>query len=384
MENQLLMEFDKPESENAQVERPESQQLQGQQSGDLQPESDWSQPDEHQPKRPQAVKSIAAFIAKNAVRMVSLFIAVTIISFALANMAPIDPIDAYVGSESSIGQEQRDAIAEHWGFNDPPIERYALWISHVFTGDWGISVIYHRPVLDVISERFLTSLALMGTAWVLSGIFGFVLGVVSGVFRGRWPDKLIKTVSLAFASAPVFWLALLALSLFAVALGWFPTGLAAPAGVLAQDINLTDRLYHLVLPAAVLSVSGIASITLQTREKTIESLQSDYAVFARARGEGTGTIVFRHSLRNIILPAITLQFASIAELFGGSFLAEQVFSYPGLGYTATAAALNNDIPLLLAVVLCSVLFVFTGNLIANVIYGFVDPRIRQGSEALDG
>jgi peptide/nickel transport system permease protein len=333
---------------------------------------------------PQGARRIVLFISKNVARMISLFLAVTIISFALANMAPVDPVEAYVGSESSISQEQRDAIAEHWGFNDPPVERYFLWIGHVLNGDWGTSVIYHRPVLDVIAERFLTSLALMGTAWIVSGVLGFVLGIVAGVFRGRWPDKLIKAVSLAFASAPIYWLALLALSFFAITLGWFPTGLAAPAGVLAQDVSLGDRLYHLVLPALVLSVSGIASIALQTREKMIESLQSDYAIFARARGEKTSTLVFRHSLRNIILPAITLQFASIAELFGGSFLAEQVFSYPGLGYTATAAALNNDIPLLLAVVLCSVLFVFCGNLIANIIYGCVDPRIRQGSESLDG
>ena len=326
----------------------------------------------------------ARFILKNVIRAITLLFAVSVITFALATMAPIDPVEAYAGSENHLPQEQLDQIAAKWGFDLPPHQRYLNWISGVLTGDWGVSVIYHRPVLEVVGERFLTSLALMGTAWVISGVLGFILGIVCGLYQNSWADRLIKGFCLVLAAAPTFWLALLALMLFSVFLGWFPTGLAAPAGMRAEDVTLAMRLHHLFLPALVLSVTGIAQITLQTREKTIEARLSDYALFARARGESRAQFTRRHVLRNIALPAITLQFGSISEIFGGSVLAEQVFSYPGIGNAAVTAALRGDIPLLLGVALIAALFVFVGNMTANILYGVVDPRIRAGSEAIDG
>lgn len=144
-----------------------------------------------------------------------------------------------------------------------------------------------------------------------------------------------------------------------------------------------QRLHHLLLPAITLSLTGIAQITLHTREKTIEALRSDYALFAYAQGETTAGIVFRRALRNTALPAITLQFASLGELFGGAVLAEQVFAYPGLGRTTVEAGIRGDIPLLLGIVLFSTLFVFTGNFMADLLYQLVDPRIRKtAGEAL--
>ena len=326
----------------------------------------------------------AKFVIKNVIRVVTLLFAVSVITFALATMAPIDPVEAYAGSENHLPQEQLDVIAEKWGWDQPPVQRYLNWIGGVLTGDWGVSVIYHRPVLDVVGERFLTSLALMGTAWILSGVLGFVLGIVCGLRQNSWADRIIKGFCLVLAAAPTFWLALLALMAFSVFLGWFPTGLAAPAGMRAEDVTLAMRLHHLFLPALVLSVTGIAQITLQTREKTIEARLSDYALFAHARGETESQFTRRHVLRNIALPAITLQFGSISEIFGGSVLAEQVFSYPGIGNAAVTAALRGDIPLLLGVALVAALFVFVGNMLANIFYGVVDPRIRAGSEAIDG
>ena len=324
------------------------------------------------------------FILKNVIRVITLLFAVSVITFALATMAPIDPVEAYAGSENHLPQEQLDLIAQKWGWDQPPVQRYLNWIGGVLTGDWGVSVIYHRPVFEVVGERFLTSLALMGTAWILSGVLGFGLGILCGLRQGGWVDRIVKGFCLVLAAAPTFWLALLALMFFSVFLGWFPTGLAAPAGMRAEDVTLAMRLHHLFLPALVLSVTGIAQITLQTREKTIEARLSDYALFAWARGESRSQFVRRHVLRNIALPAITLQFGSISEIFGGSVLAEQVFSYPGIGNAAVTAALRGDIPLLLGVALVAALFVFVGNMTANILYGVVDPRIRAGSEAVDG
>jgi peptide/nickel transport system permease protein len=218
----------------------------------------------------------------------------------------------------------------------------------------------------------------MGLAWVISGLLGFWLGILAAMKEGTWLDRLIKTYCFTLASTPTFWLGLLLLIVFAVWLGWFPIGLSVPAGVLAEEVSLGDRLRHLILPALTLSILGVANVALHTRQKLIDVLSSEYVLLARARGATEREILFRHGLRNIALPAVTLQFASLSELFGGSVLAEQVFSYPGLGQATVQAGLRSDVPLLLGIVIFSALFVFTGNLIADIIYRLVDPRIRTG------
>ena len=181
------------------------------------------------------------------------------------------------------------------------------------------------------------------------------------------------------ASTPAFFLALLLLMVFSVWLKILPVGFAVPIGQETAAVTLGDRIIHAVLPAAALSLTGISNVALHTREKMIEVLESDYVLFARARGEKTGAIIRRHGLRNIILPAMTLQFASISEIFGGSVLVEQVFSYPGLGQAAVNAGLGSDVPLLLGITVFSAVIVFGGNALANFLYGVIDPRMKRGS-----
>ena len=149
-------------------------------------------------------------------------------------------------------------------------------------------------------------------------------------------------------------------------------------GKSAADVTIVDALHHLVLPALTLSVVGVANIAMHTREKAIDVMESDYIRFARARGLTPWQALRAHGLRNLLLPAITLQFASISEIFGGSVLVEQVFSYPGLGQAAVTAGLGSDVALLAAIAVFSAALVFAGNLIANILYGVVDPRIRKG------
>ena len=221
----------------------------------------------------------------------------------------------------------------------------------------------------------------MLTAWLISGALGFVLGILAGICSGKWPDKIIKTFCFVLSSTPAFWMGLLLLVIFAVNLGWFPVGFAVPVGKSAADVTIGERIHHLILPALTLSITGVANIALHTRQKIIDVMKSRYVLFAKARGENTWQILKRHGLRNIAIPAITLQFASFSELFGGSVLAEQVFSYPGLGNAATVAGIKGDAPLLLGVALFSVLFVFVGNLTANILYGVINPQIREGTES---
>lgn len=310
-------------------------------------------------------------------RAITLLLAVSLVAFILVSLSPVDPVQQYVLGAGNVSMEQRQAIAEYWGLSAPPAQRYLHWLGALLRGDMGTSLLYRQPVAQVIAERFVNTLALMATSWVFSGLIGFALGCVMGLWRGRWVDSLLKRLCLVLCSVPTFWLGLVFLLVFSVWLGWFPIGLSTPIGMIRADVSLWQRLYHLALPALTLSLLSFANVALHTRQKLSDVLESDYVLFARARGEGTLTIMKRHGFRNILLPAVTLQFGSFAELFGGSVLAESVFSYPGLGSAAAAAGLSSDVPLLLGVTLVSTLFVFTGNFIADIIYGAVDPRIRE-------
>nr|WP_229140041.1 ABC transporter permease [Bacillus sp. REN16] len=311
--------------------------------------------------------------------MATLLVAICFISFLLIKNSPIDPIQAYIGADLlKVGPEQRDMIAKYWGLDQPVMVQFLNWGSALVRGDLGTSMIYRRPVADIIGERFINSLALMISAWILSGFIGFIMGVVAAMKKGTWIDRLIKWYCFTLASTPTFWMGLLILIFFAVWLKWFPIGMGVPAGILAEDVTIADKIKHLILPTLTLSIVGVANIAMHTRQKLIDVLASDYVIFARARGEQGFILFWRHGLRNIALPAITLQFAAFSELFGGAVLAEQVFSYPGLGQATVEAGLRGDVPLLLGLVIFSTLFVFVGNLIADLIYRMVDPRMREG------
>lgn len=316
-----------------------------------------------------------------ALRLLSLLVAVSIISFILVSMSPVDPVQQYILGAGSVSPEQRVELEEYWGVHDSPPERFSNWFRSLLEGDFGSSLLYRRPVLDIIKERFVNSLALMALAWTFSGLIGFGLGCLMGMHQGKPVDRILKQICLVLCSVPTFWLGLLILLLFSVYLGLFPIGLSAPIGTLSSEVSLAQKLHHLFLPALTLSLTSFASVALHTRQKLIDVLESDYVLFAVARGEDRASILKNHGIRNIILPAVTLQFASFAELFGGSVLAENVFSYPGLGSAVSAAGLNSDVPLLLGVTLFSALFVAVGNMIANTIYGLVDPQIREGDRS---
>ena len=320
-------------------------------------------------------------ILKQIARLALLLIAVSVIVFALVSLSPIDPVQANVGPAAYLNMtpEKRAALADYWGVNTPIWERYLNWAGAFLQGDMGTSLRFNAPVAQVVATRAANTLVLMLVAWVVSGVLGFALGVLAAMKRGTWIDKLVKGYCFVLAATPTFWIGLLFLLVFAVALGWFPIGFSTPIGKSAADVTLLDALRHLALPALTLSVVGVANIAMHTREKAIDVLESDYIRFARARGLTPWKAMRAHGLRNLLLPAITLQFASISEIFGGSVLVEQVFSYPGLGQAAVVAGLGSDVALLAAIAVFSAALVFVGNLVANVLYGVIDPRIRKGA-----
>lgn len=319
------------------------------------------------------------FAGKKLIRMALLLLGVSLAAFLLMDASPIDPLQTNVG-QAALGTMSRSQVAkleEYWGVGTPAAERYFGWLTDALRGDFGVSLLYRRPVGEVIGQRLSSSLWLLASAWMLSGALGLTLGLLAGACRGRWPDKLVRGYCLLISSAPAFWLALLFLMIFSVWLKLLPIGLAVPIGAEAASVTLAQRLRHAVLPALTLSVTGVAHIALHTREKAVDVLDSDYILFARARGERA--VIRRHVLRNVALPAMTLQFASIGEIVGGSVLVEQVFSYPGLGQAAVSAGLGGDMPLLLGITVVTAALVFGGNLAADLLYGVIDPRIRRGA-----
>lgn len=316
-------------------------------------------------------------------RVVLLVIAASAVSFMLMKASPVDPVQANVGQNAlgSMSQEQIEKIEEYWGVGASPVKQYFSWLKDFVSGDMGTSLLYRRPVSQVLGEKLQNSLMLMVIAWVISGVLGFALGALAGMKNGTFIDRGIKGYCLLISSTPTFWLALLVLMIFGVWLKIFPVGLSVPIGMTSSEISFADRLYHAFLPALTLSITGVSNIALHTREKMIEISESNYMMFARARGEKGWQLFKNHGFRNILLPAITIHFASISEIFGGSILIEQVFSYPGMGQAAVTAGLGSDMPLLMAITVISSLIVFGGNAVANILYGIVDPRIRRTGAA---
>jgi peptide/nickel transport system permease protein len=321
-----------------------------------------------------------SFCLGKAGRLALILALVSVLAFTLVSLSPVDPVSAYIGIDRmQISAAQEQLIVERWGLDKPAMERFFIWAGNVLTGDLGQSMIYNEPVTRVIGKRFVTSLWLMASAWTISGVLGFVLGVLAGMRRDSVLDRIIRIYAYTLASTPSFWMGLVLLAVFSVFLGVTPICCAVPPGVTPDQATLWQKLHHLILPAATLSVIGVAQIALHTREKMIDAMNSEYALFAFAQGESRAGVAWRHAVRNVALPAVTLQFASLGELFGGSVLAEQVFSYPGLGKATVEAGIRGDVPLLLGITLFSAVFVFSGNLTADILYGVLDPRIRTGA-----
>ena len=321
-------------------------------------------------------KSIIKFFGYKLIRFIILMVAVAIFSFILLDLSPINPVSVYLKG-AAVSEAQRQILNQYFGVGVPLPTKIYHWLLDLIQGNLGTSLIYRAPVIDVILDKFTASLALMSISWLLSGIIGFLLGVVAGKNKGSWIDKAVKTYCYAIQSAPSFWVGMLILMVFAVYLKLFPIGFGVPIGIKSTDATFIEWASRLVLPTLTLSLVGLAPIAMYTRNELVQVLSSDYVLFAKSRGEKGWDLVKNHGIRNILLPAVTLQFLSFSELFGGAVLVEQVFSYPGIGQTAVAAGLQSYVPLFLGIVLFSAVFVFVGNILADISYYFIDPRIKE-------
>lgn len=304
-----------------------------------------------------------------------ILLAVATVTFVLTEISAFDPVEAYVGAENNVSPQRKAEIAHAWGFDQPLPERFGRWIGNLAQGDMGNSVIAGgQPVAAEIASRAGASIALVGGALVLVLVGGLVFGVLAAAFRGTFFDWLVRTMCYFNTAAPSFWVGLLALYLFSIELGWLPAGGSSdPRAIEAAGVDFE----HLILPMVVLSLTGYAWFTLFVRNTLLEVLREDHVQFARAQGIGEVAVLLRYALPNALIPFVTLVGTHLAELIGGTILIEKIFGWPGLGLLTFNAAVNEDIPLIVGITLCGCVLVVLGNLLADVLYRVMDPRVRE-------
>lgn len=323
---------------------------------------------------------MARFIAGRLVKAAVILICITILNFFLIHAAPGDPAAVMAGEAGETDEVFLQQLRERFGLDKPLHVQLLIYLSSVVQFDLGYSYRQQLPVLELIAERLPATLLLSVTAFVISLGLGILAGAVASARQGRWSDTLISLVALVFYATPLFWLALMAVLLFSVQLGWLPGfGYETVGAGYTGLARALDILRHLVLPALTLGLFFMAVYVRMTRASMLEVNGMDFVKTARAKGLRPGVIQRRHVLRNAILPVVTLAGLQAGQLVGGAVLIETVFAWPGIGRLMFDALSQRDYNLLLGVFVVSAAMVLLFNLITDVLYRIVDPRIRVTS-----
>lgn len=321
---------------------------------------------------------LKSYIAKKLALNVLMFFLCSIIIFTLIHIAPGSPVDImFAASGRRPGKEVIEEITKSLGLDQPLYVQYALWVGKLLRGDLGFSYISRRPVAVMIEERLWYTVELMSAALVLSLIIAIALGVMAAVRQYSLIDNLSSLASVFGYSMPSFWIALILIVVFSVRLGWFPVFGASTVGVNLSTIErFIDHLHHLILPVVVVSTTNTAYLFRLVRSSMLEVLREDYIVTARAKGLKESVVVYKHAFRNALLPVVTFVGLSIGFILGGAVVVEYVFAWPGMGKLAVDVALQRDYPALMGVSMTIAAMVLIANLVTDVVYALIDPRIR--------
>jgi peptide/nickel transport system permease protein len=309
------------------------------------------------------------FLIRRLVQSVFILLGVSILSYGLMRMAPGGLVGIYGNPRISQATIQR--LEEQLGLNDPIPVQYVKWLTSALQLNFGVSFIDQRPVVDKIAERLPATIQL-SLAALLLGLLGIPLGVFAAMHRGGWVDNLVRVFTVVGNAVPHWWLGLMILVISANTIRLFPLG-----GMYTQgNDTLLDRLWHLALPATIAAMGGWIGYSRFMRSEMLEVLGLDFVRTARAKGLRERVVLVRHVFRNALIPIVTLMGGVLAALVGGSVLFENTFSWPGIGRMAVQAAFQRDYPVLMALVMFSSVLVILGNLLADIAYGWVDPRVR--------
>lgn len=307
--------------------------------------------------------------------MAILLLLISALVFVILSFVPGGPLDMLIFSNPRITPAEIKKLNEAFGFDKPLYVRYVEWLRDVAGGQWGSSwgVAYGRPVTEVILSRLDNTVILMGAATVCSILIAVPIGVYSAIRQYSWVDYLVTSFSFFGMSMPTFWFGIMLVVIFAVGLGWFPTGGVSEYG---SEGDILNRLKHLVLPVTVLSLYNVATWSRFVRSSMLEVLRQDYMRTARAKGLRENVVIIKHGLRNSLIPVMTMLALEIPGLFSGAIITENVFSYPGMGRLFWDGVMAADWPVVQGLVMITAFLVIACNLLADIGYAFVDPRIR--------
>lgn len=333
------------------------------------------------------------FLIRRILQSILVLFVVSIATFTLAHAVPGDPISALISEKQADNPEVRAALEKRWGLDKPLPVQYLTYVGNLFKGDMGESISKRRPVLDELKLRIPATIELSSYAMGFAILVGVPLGILSALKHDRWQDHVARFITLIGTSVPVFWFGLIMLYVFFYRLHWFPgpgrldVGMQPPptiTGMVTVDALLQGdwdvfwaALKRLILPAIVLGAFAMGIIARMLRSSLIATMNEDYVRTARAKGIQEQRVVAGHALRNALIPTITVLGLTTASLLAGAVLTETIFSWPGLGNYAVSAAIKLDYPALLGITLVVAVFYVLINLIVDVVYGLLDPRIRH-------
>ncbi len=307
---------------------------------------------------------------------VMVLIGITLINFLIFHLSPGDPTNQYFGPR--MHKEQIEKKREQLGLNEPWYKQYAFWFSNFSKGNLGYSWSKHRPVRDILNEAIPATLQLTLTALCVNFVLGSIIGILAGIWSHRLIGRLLNSGTLLLYAIPSFWLALIFILIFSLKLQWLP-----PSGMSSLFLKdpvilkqVIDRIRHLILPVAVLGLTGAAATSRYIRAHMMKLMSQPYIQQAMAKGLSRWQVTMRHAFRNALVPVVTLLGLYFPFLLGGALVIEVIFAWPGMGRVAYEAIMANDMPVIMAVNLVAAAMVVTGNLISDVLYRYIDPRIQ--------
>ncbi|MGN7357028.1 ABC transporter permease [Paenibacillus sp. SAF-054] len=316
---------------------------------------------------------MSAYLTKRISYMLIILLAASLLIFSLYALTPGD----YISSNIKLSPERKAELREIYGLNKPLLERYGLWMKNALHGDFGYSLAQQKPVLTLFNEYIWNSFLLAIVSTFLTWLIAVIIGVVSAYKQYSWFDTLVMIIIFAAMSLPSFFIGLFLIKIFAVDLKWLP-----PGGMLTTGSNAAGLAYlkevarHMTLPVVVMTLLGVGSLTRYFRSNMIDVIKQNYIRTARAKGLTESKVLFRHALRNALLPAITLVGFELPALFGGSLIIEKIFNWPGIGQLYMQSFGQRDYPLLMGFTMLIAVLTVIGTLISDVLYHIADPRVR--------
>lgn len=322
---------------------------------------------------------MGAYIVRRIIIAFPVLIGISLVAFIALSLAPGDPLlarlDPAILARVQSNPEELERRRKELGLDQPPPVRYAIWLGGAIQGDFGYSIQSHRPVAEEIAKRIPPTLALMGVSIMIAVLVGVPFGIISALRQYSKLDYSLSALTMLLTSTPTFVLGLVGIYFFAVWLDLVPT---SGIQTLGKPFTIQDFLWHMILPALVLGLSSAAPLMRYTRASMLDVLQSDYLVTAKAKGLKPRIVTLRHAFRNSLIPIITVVGLLLPELVAGAVITEQIFAWPGMGQLAVRAAADRDTALMMGVVVVFGIAVLITNIVVDVIYGAVDPRIRLG------